>query len=143
MSEKKFPMDKDKKTFFEALLNNIEKRKYMLVHVSLLYRGEEDNTRSECQLECIKNAILEERRSIKGGIVPVCSGGTGSHPVSIFCSLSYSFCPLLYSEERLHRSSKRTFPTKKREINSGFERIKGNDRHSNRVFFHVLCIYVR
>lgn len=46
----------------------------MLVHVSLLYRGEEDNIRSECQLERIKNAILEERRSIKGGIVPVCSG---------------------------------------------------------------------
>lgn len=70
----------------------------MLVHVSLLYRGEEDNTRSECQLECIKNAILEERRSIKGGIVPVCSGG--QEATRSLYSVPYLIPFALYSTRR-------------------------------------------
>lgn len=50
-----------------TLLNNIKERKYMFVHVSLLYRGEEDKVRGESQLRRVKNTILEERTSIKEG----------------------------------------------------------------------------
>lgn len=39
----------------------------MFMHVSLLYRGEKDNVRNESQLKRVKNAILEERTSIKEG----------------------------------------------------------------------------
>lgn len=52
-------MDYDERLFSLTLLNNIKKRKYMFVYVSLLYRGEEDNIR-ESQLKRIKNAILEK-----------------------------------------------------------------------------------
>lgn len=74
------------------------------------------------------------------GIVPVCSGD--KKPLY---SVPY-LIPFALDSTRgtATSSSKRTSLTKKREINPGFERIKGNDRHSNRtlsvIFFPVFVL---
>lgn len=66
----------------------------------------------------------------------------GQEATRTLYSVPYLISFGLYSTRGTATSrSKRTFSTKRREINPGFERIKGNDRHSNRVlsviFFHV------
>ncbi|CAL1686811.1 unnamed protein product [Lasius platythorax] len=76
----------------------------------------------------------------KEKIVPVDSGDR-KPPVSL-SSVPYLIPFALYSTQgTATSSSKRTFSTKGQEINPGFERIKGNDRHSNRAL-SVMSFYV-
>lgn len=82
----------------------------MFVYVSLLYRNEEDNIRGESQLKRIKNAILEERRSIKRRSFCIFWGQEATRPL---CSVPYLIPFALYSTRGTATSSKRTFSTKK------------------------------